>query len=52
MPEFQLANRNRGPSLEWAAANADRFMEHYVGGIQAAIALHQNEQEERAQNAR
>lgn len=52
MPEFQLANRNRGPSLEWAAANADRFMEHYVGGIQAAIALHQNEQEERAQHAR
>lgn len=52
MPEFQLANRNRGPSLEWAATNADRFMEHYVGGIQAAIALHQNEQEERAQNAR
>jgi limonene 1,2-monooxygenase len=52
MPEFQLANRNRGPSLEWAAANADRFMEHYVGGIQAAIALHQNEQDERAQKAR
>ena len=52
MPEFQLANRNRGPSLEWAAANADRFMEHYVGGLQAAIALHQNEQEERARSAR
>lgn len=52
MPQFQQANRNRSASLAWAAENADRFMEHYVGGLQAAIALHQNEQDERAKKAR
>ncbi|WP_198351184.1 LLM class flavin-dependent oxidoreductase [Flavisphingomonas formosensis] len=43
MPHFQTANRNRGPSLEWAAANADRFMTSYVGGIQEAIRAHEEE---------
>lgn len=43
MPHFQHSNRNRGPSLEWAATNADRFMESYVSGIQNAIKLHEDE---------
>jgi limonene 1,2-monooxygenase len=43
MPHFQHSNRNRGPSLEWAATNADRFMESYVAGIQGAIKLHEDE---------
>jgi len=44
MPHFQQSNRNRGPSLEWAATNADRFMESYVSGIQSAVKLHEDEQ--------
>jgi limonene 1,2-monooxygenase len=44
MPHFQQSNRNRGASLEWAASNADRFMESYVSGIQNAIKLHEDEQ--------
>jgi limonene 1,2-monooxygenase len=48
MPAFQHSNRNRTASLDWAAANADRFMTHYVGGIQRAIEDHQAEQRSRA----
>ncbi len=44
MPRFQHANANRTASLDWAAANANRFMEAYVGGINAAIKLHADEQ--------
>ena len=44
MPRFQHSNANRGPSLDWAASNADRFMEAYVGGINKAIADHEAEQ--------
>ncbi len=43
MPHFQHSNDNRGPSLDWAAKNADRFMEEYVGGINTAIAQHEQE---------
>jgi limonene 1,2-monooxygenase len=43
MPEFQHCNRNRTASLEWAATNADRFMKHYIGGIQTAIQQHDEE---------
>jgi len=48
MPEFQSGNRNRPASLEWAAENADRFMKHYVGGIQTAIQQHEEEVAARA----
>jgi len=47
MPQFQNANSNRKASLDWAAANGDRFMEHYISGINAAISLHQDEQAQR-----
>lgn len=43
MPAFQHCNRNRTASLEWAATNADRFMKHYIGGIQTAIQQHDEE---------
>jgi len=43
MPHFQNSNDNRGASLDWAAQNADRFMEEYVGGINTAIAQHEQE---------
>jgi limonene 1,2-monooxygenase len=43
MPEFQHSNKNRTQSLEWAAENADRFMKHYMGGIQTAIQQHEEE---------
>jgi limonene 1,2-monooxygenase len=52
MPQFQTANRNRTASLEWAARNGDKFMEQYISGIQAAIALHKDEQDERAKKTR
>jgi len=52
MPQFQSANRNRAASLEWAAENADRFMEHYVAGLNAAIASHKEEESERAKKPR
>lgn len=48
MPEFQHSNRNRTASLEWAAGNADRFMKHYIGGIQTAIQQHEDEVRGRA----
>jgi limonene 1,2-monooxygenase len=44
MPHFQHSNANRNPSLEWAASNAEYFMETYVGGINKAIADHEAEQ--------
>ena len=47
MPQFQHSNTNRTPSLEWAASNADYFMEAYVGGINKAIADHEAEQSAR-----
>lgn len=43
MPHFQHSNNNRPASLDWAAENADRFMEEYVGGINTAIAQHEEE---------
>ena len=43
IPQFQHSNNNRGPSLEWAAHNADRFMKEYIGGIQTAIQQHDDE---------
>lgn len=43
MPHFQNSNDNRGASLDWAAQNADRFMEEYIGGINTAIAQHEQE---------
>ena len=51
MPQFQHSNSNRTPSLEWAAENADRFMPHYIGGIQKAIQDHQDEEAARAKAA-
>jgi limonene 1,2-monooxygenase len=51
MPHFQHSNNNRTPSLEWAAEHADRFMPHYIGGIQKAIQDHEDEQMARAKAA-
>jgi len=51
MPEFQHSNNNREPSLDWAAANADRFMPSYIGGIQQAIKDHDAEVAGRATRA-
>jgi limonene 1,2-monooxygenase len=51
MPRFQRANANRGPSLEWAASNSGRFMEAYVGGINAAIQQHADEKAAKAEKA-
>jgi limonene 1,2-monooxygenase len=48
MPRFQHSNANRTASLEWASQNANRFMAAYVGGINAAIKLHADEQAARA----
>ncbi len=48
MPHFQHCNANRTASLEWAASNAEYFMEAYVGGINKAIADHEVEQSEKA----
>lgn len=48
MPAFQHPNSNREPSLEWASANSGRFMQSYMGGIQDAIKLHEEEVAERA----
>jgi limonene 1,2-monooxygenase len=44
MPRFQHSNANRAASLDWAASNANRFMAAYMGGIEAAIKLHADEQ--------
>lgn len=53
MPRFQHSNANRTASLEWAANNADRFMEAYVSGINAAIQQHEDEKSAReAERAR
>jgi limonene 1,2-monooxygenase len=52
MPRFQHSNANRTASLEWASRNANRFMEAYVGGINAAIKLHADEQGARAAEAK
>lgn len=43
MPQFQHSNNNRTASLEWASSNADRFMQAYMGGIESAIRLHEDE---------
>ncbi len=51
MPRFQHSNNNRTPSLDWAAAHADRFMPSYIGGIQKAIADHEAETAARAKAA-
>lgn len=48
MPEFQHSNRNRTPSLEWAAENSERFMSEYVGGIETAIKEHEEEKKAKA----
>ncbi len=48
MPAFQHSNSNRAPSLEWASENSGRFMQSYVGGIQDAIKLHEDEVARRA----
>jgi len=48
MPRFQHSNANRNPSLEWAASNSGRFMEAYVGGINAAIQQHEDEKAAKA----
>ena len=48
MPHFQHANANRTPSLEWAASNANRFMEAYMSGINNAIRSHEEEKAARA----
>lgn len=50
MPHFQHSNDNRGASLDWAAKNADRFMEEYMGGINTAIAQHEKELAEKAKS--
>jgi limonene 1,2-monooxygenase len=47
-PRFQTANRNRAASLEWAAENADKFMNFYIGGIQTAIRQHEEEEAAKA----
>ncbi|MFM7784448.1 MAG: LLM class flavin-dependent oxidoreductase [Gammaproteobacteria bacterium] len=47
IPRFQHSNANRAASLDWAASNANRFMEAYMGGIEAAIRLHAEEQSAR-----
>ena len=38
-------------SLEWAAANADRFMAEYMGGIENAIKQHETENERKTREA-
>ena len=43
-PRFQHSNNNRAASLDWAATNADRFMQAYVGGIDQAVRDHEAEQ--------
>lgn len=48
MPQFQRANDNRAASLEWAAGNAERFMQAYIGGIETAIRQHEAEVAARA----
>ena len=48
MPRFQHANANRTASIEWAAANANRFMEAYMSGINSAIRSHEDEKAARA----
>lgn len=48
MPEFQHSNNNRTASLDWAASNADRFMEHYMAGINSAIKQHEDEKAAKA----
>ncbi len=52
MPHFQHSNSNRPASLDWAAGNADRFMEGYIGGIQAATEKHEQEQQAKAAAAK
>ncbi len=49
MPKFQHCNNNRPASLEWASSNADRFMTAYMGGIQAAIEKHEQEEAQKQQ---
>ena len=51
MPHFQRSNDNRPASLNWAAENADRFMEEYVGGINTAIAQHEQEMADKQKKA-
>ena len=51
MPQFQHSNNNRTPSLDWAGEHADRFMPHYIGGIQKAIQDHEDEKAARAKAA-
>ena len=51
MPQFQHSNNNRTPSLDWAGEHADRFMPHYIGGIQKAIQDHEDEKTARAKAA-
>jgi len=48
MPRFQHANANRTASIEWAAANANRFMEAYMSGINSAIRSHEDEKAAKA----
>ncbi|MBA6412364.1 LLM class flavin-dependent oxidoreductase [Parahaliea sp. F7430] len=43
MPHFQHSNINRTASLDWAASNADRFMAEYMGGIEKAIKVHDDD---------
>jgi len=48
MPHFQNSNANRTASLEWAASNAERFMEAYMSGINSAIRSHEEEKAAKA----
>ena len=48
MPRFQHSNANRAASIEWAAANANRFMEAYMSGINSAIQSHEEEKAAKA----
>jgi limonene 1,2-monooxygenase len=48
MPRFQQSNANRTASIEWAAANANRFMEAYMSGINSAIKSHEDEKAAKA----
>ena len=47
VPAVNDANRNRAASLDWAHANAGTFIPAMMGGMQGAIAQHEEERAER-----
>jgi len=47
MPAVNRANAPRHASIDWASANAPRFIGAMVGAIGTAIAQHEQERSER-----